>query len=209
VTDTKKNLRREPRQVRSRERVDTILAAAQSLIGQTGLAALTMKDIAVASGMPLATVYHYFPNRSAVMAELYRRFSDRVTGLMRDTLAAIAAPEDLLWAADAMVNSYFALLKDEPAIQDLLNAVQADKDMRNMDIAQTRLQATAFCEATQRFIATSQRENFDRSVYLVFQLAGAAVRLGLFLGGEDGERIVDDYKRLIRGQLSEFDIRQF
>jgi AcrR family transcriptional regulator len=202
-------MRREPRQDRSRERVDTILAAAQTLIGQTGLAALTMKDIAVASGMPLATVYHYFPNRSAVMAELYRRFSDRVTGQMSDTLAAISAPEDMLRAADAMVNSYFTLLKSEPAIQDLLNAVQADKDMRNMDIAQTRLQATAFCEATQHFIAEPQRENFDRSVYLVFQLAGAAVRLALFLGGEDGERIVADYKRLIRGQLSEFDIRQF
>ena len=206
MDETNGNLRRQPRQERSRGRVDQILAAAQMLIGEKGLAALAMTDIAAASEMPLATVYHYFPNRSSVIAELYRRFSARFQTRLEEILTSIHSAADIFDATDAMVNRYFELLKLEPAIQDLFNAVQADKDMRNMDIAQTREQAMAFSAATTHFIAEQHRENYERSVYLLFQLAGGAVRLALFLGGDEGERIVSDYKRLIRGQLAEFEL---
>lgn len=197
-------LRRQPRQDRSRERVEQILLAAQKLIGEKGLAALTMVDIASSSGMPLASVYHYFPNRTAVMAELYRIFSDRFQLELKDILGAIAEPRDIRRATDAITDRYFQMLKGEPAIQDLLNAIQADKEMLNLDIALTRAQAAAFSARTLHLIADHHRENFTRSVYLLFQLAGGAVRLALFQGGEDGDRIVVDFKRLIRAQLAEF-----
>lgn len=197
-------LRRQPRQDRSRERVEQILQTAQKLIGEKGLAALTMVDIASSSGMPLASVYHYFPNRTAVMAELYRIFSDRFQLELKDILGAIAEPRDIRRATDAITDRYFQMLKGEPAIQDLLNAIQADKEMLNLDIALTRAQAAAFSARTLHLIADHHRENFTRSVYLLFQLAGGAVRLALFQGGEDGDRIVVDFKRLIRAQLAEF-----
>lgn len=207
MEEATRTLRRQPRQDRSRERVDHILATAQALIGEKGLAAMAMTDIASASGMSLPSVYHYFPNRTAVMAELYRRFSDRFQGVLSRILASIETASDIFPATDAIVDSYFDLVKAEPAIQDLLNAVQADKDMLTLDIAQTRAQASAFAASTQHLIAPEHRENFARSVYLLFQLAGGAVRLAIFQGGEDGEQIVDDYKRLIRGQLAEFELK--
>lgn len=202
-----RTLRRQPRQDRSRERVDHILQAAQKMIGDKGLAAVSMVDIASASSMPLASVYHYFPNRTAVMAELYRRFSDRFQMRIEDILASVRLAEDIFHATDAIVDRYFEILKNEPAIQDLLNAVQADKDMLNLDIAQTRVQAAAFSKAARHLVADRHRENFERSVYLLFQLAGGAVRLALFQGGVEGERIVADFKRLIRSQLAEFDLK--
>lgn len=200
-------LRRQPRQDRSRERVDLILSTAQTLIGEKGLAALAMVDIATASGMPLASVYHYFPNRTAVMAELYQRFSGRFMERLEDVLGTVEAAQDILRATDAIIDGYFEMLKDEPALQDLLNAIQADKDMLDLDIAQTRLQATAFSAETQHLIADLHRENYCRSVYLLFQLAGGALRLALYQGGEEGEQIAGDFKRLVRGQLAEFDLR--
>ncbi|MCD2172797.1 TetR/AcrR family transcriptional regulator [Rhizobium sp. C4] len=201
-----RTLRRQPRQDRSRERVDQILVAAQKLIGEKGLAALTMVDIASSSSMPLASVYHYFPNRTAVMAELYRLFSDRFQHELKNILSSIDSAQDIRRATDAITDRYFEMLKGEPAIQDLLNAVQADKEMLNLDIAQTRAQASAFSARTVHLIAEHHRENFKRSVYLIFQLAGGAMRLALFQGGEDGERIVADFKRLIKAQLSEFEL---
>ena len=201
-----RNLRRQPRQDRSRERVDLILSAAQTLIGERGLAALAMKDIAQTSGMPLATVYHYFPNRSAVMAELYQRFSLRMRDVLKEALESLGGPSDILVATDVLVARYFELLKLAPELQDLLNAVQADKELLNIDIAETRAQAAAFCHATEKFIADAQRSDYHRSVYLIFQLAGGAIRLALFLGGDEGDRIAEDFKRLIRGQLSQFDL---
>lgn len=200
-------LRRQPRQDRSRERVDHILATAQKLIGEKGLVALSMVDIASASSMPLASVYHYFPNRTAVTAELYRRFSDRFQQTLKDVLRSIKTAEDIHRVTDTIIDGYFEMLKDEPAIQDLLNAVQADKEMLNLDIAQTRAQAAAFSGRTKHLVEERFREDFTRSVYLLFQLAGGAVRLALLQGGEEGERIMVDFKRLIRGQLAEFGLK--
>lgn len=202
-----KALRRQPRQDRSRERVDHILAAAQKLIGEKGVVALSMVDIASASGMALATVYHYFPNRTAVTAELYRRFSDRFQQTLKDVLRSIRTAEDIHRVTDTIIDGYFEMLKDEPAIQDLLNAVQADKEMLNLDIEQTRAQAAAFSGRTKHLVEERFRDDFTRSVYLLFQLAGGAVRLALLQGGEEGERIVADFKRLIRGQLAEFGLK--
>lgn len=208
MNDATSNLRRQPRQDRSRERVDTILGASQTLIGEKGLAALTMKEIAEASGMSLATVYHYFPNRSSVMAELYRRFSSDLTDQIADILVSIERFADVFRIADAIVDRYFSLLKLKPELQDLLNAIQADKELRGVDIAGTRQQADSFCAATERLVAADQRANFRGSVHLLFQLSGSAVRHALYLGGEEGERTIADYKRLIHNQLSEFDIHQ-
>jgi len=202
-----RTLRREPRQDRSRERVDHILSTAQMLIGERGLAALAMVDIASASNMPLASVYHYFPNRTAVIAELYRHFSDRFQQSLKDILGSIETAHDILRVTETIVDTYFDMLKDEPAIQDLLNAVPADKEMLNLDIAMTRAQAAAFSARTQHLVEERHRENFTRSVYLLFQLAGGAVRLALLQGGEEGERIVMDFKRLIGSQLAEFNLK--
>lgn len=202
-----RTLRRQPRQDRSRERVDQILAAAQTLIGEKGLAALAMVDIASASNMPLASVYHYFPNRTAVIAELYRRFSDQFQLRLRDILRSIETVQDIRRSTDTIIGVYFDMLKDDPTIQDLLNAVQADKEMLNLDIEQTRAQAAAFSGRTKHLVEERFRDDFTRSVYLLFQLAGGAVRLALLQGGEEGERIVADFKRLIRGQLAEFGLK--
>lgn len=199
-------LRRQPRQDRSRERVDQILSTAQRLIGEKGLGALAMVDIASASGMPLASVYHYFPNRTSVIAELYRRFSESFQQRLKDILRSIDTAADIWRSTDTIIDSYFDMLKDDPAIQDLLNALPADKETLNLDIAYTRAQAAAFSARTQHLVAERHREDFTRSVYLLFQLAGGAVRLALLHGGDDGERIMADFKRLIRSQLAEFDL---
>jgi AcrR family transcriptional regulator len=199
-------LRRQPRQDRSRERVDQILSTAQRLIGEKGLAALAMVDIASASSMPLASVYHYFPNRTAVIAELYRRFSGRFQERLKDILRSIETAPDIRRSTDTIIDAYFDMLKGEPAIQDLLNALPADKETLNLDIAHTRAQAAAFSARTQQLVEERYREDYTRSVYLLFQLAGGAVRLALLQGAEDGERIMADFKRLIRSQLAEFDL---
>ncbi len=89
---------------------------------------------------------------------------------LKDVLGTVEAAQDILRATDAIIDGYFEMLKDEPALQDLLNAIQADKEMLDLDIAQTRLQAIAFSAETQHLIADLHRENYSRSVYLLFSL---------------------------------------
>jgi AcrR family transcriptional regulator len=60
--------RREPVQKRSRERVAAILRAAQELLAEGGVEALTTRSLAAYSGIPVATIYRYFEDRDAIIA---------------------------------------------------------------------------------------------------------------------------------------------
>lgn len=66
--------RREPVQKRSRQRVEEILLAAADLLAKSGnTEALTTTSVAKRSGVPVATIYRYFTDRSAIIAALIDR----------------------------------------------------------------------------------------------------------------------------------------
>ena len=64
---------RQPRQERGLRRVDAILDAAAALIGEEGIAGVTMHRVARRSGTTTGSMYHFFPDRDALLRELAER----------------------------------------------------------------------------------------------------------------------------------------
>ena len=92
-TDTDQSLaRRQPRQARSREKVELILEATLRILDQAGLEALTTNRIAEAAGISIGTLYQYFGDKLQVLDELAQRESDRLTA---ELLAVLTAPDAL------------------------------------------------------------------------------------------------------------------
>jgi AcrR family transcriptional regulator len=201
----RETLRRQPHQDRSRERVDTILQVSRRLIGEKGIAAVAMKEIASECEMPLATVYYYFPDRSAIIATLYQRFCTEIWAQLKDVLESFNNCNGILTAFESVVDNLYARLKADPEIQDLLNAVHTDKALRNIDIEVTREQASYFYEMTAEQIAARHRQDYYRHICLVFQLAGETIRLALTTEREDSEKTVSDFKQLVRVRQARFD----
>ncbi|MFK0692012.1 TetR family transcriptional regulator [Mesorhizobium sp. IMUNJ 23033] len=196
--------RRLPKQERSRERIDAILSTTMRLIGEKGIDAVTMKEVGALAGGPIATVYHYFPNKSAILAMLYERFSEVSRARFGAIIAEIRGLDDVTAAADRLLDDYYERVAEDPAIQDLQNAIQADKALQNLDIAETRQQARMFCDHVGPLIDPEKRKQFGRVVFLIFQLAGGVVRLALTQDGEEGRRTIDDYRSIIHAQLRLF-----
>jgi AcrR family transcriptional regulator len=65
--------RRVPRQERSQQTVDAILAATRMLVIQDGLSRLSTNRIARRAGVSIGSLYQYFPSKRAVLAELHQR----------------------------------------------------------------------------------------------------------------------------------------
>jgi AcrR family transcriptional regulator len=74
---TELTLRRTPMQARGQATFDGILDATANLLEQVGGEGLTTNLIARAAEVNVATLYQYFPNKQAVLLELFRRQSDR------------------------------------------------------------------------------------------------------------------------------------
>lgn len=65
--------RRQPKQVRSQETYESILAAAAELFASTGYEQTTTHQIAQRASISVGALYRYFSDKQAVVLELYRR----------------------------------------------------------------------------------------------------------------------------------------
>ena len=128
-------LRRPPKQQRSRGRVEEILAAARKLIGEKGIDAVRMRDIAALAGGPISSVYQYFPNKSAILATLFEAWSEELDAIVVARLEDIASLDDLVAATSDLLDYFYSRVSQDPAVLDLLNAVQADKTLTDLDLS--------------------------------------------------------------------------
>ncbi len=65
--------RKTPRQERSRATVDAIMQAATYILVKFGWQRLTTNAVAERAGVNIGSLYQYFPNKEAIVAELQRR----------------------------------------------------------------------------------------------------------------------------------------
>jgi AcrR family transcriptional regulator len=184
--------------------VDEILGAAKRLIGEKGIDAVKMREIAALAGGPISSIYQYFPNKSAIIATLHSQWSAEVCALIETGLADVAGFDALFVAVASILDLYHRRILADPAILDMMNAVQADKALKNIDIAETRRQAHLFCAMARPWIDEERFEAFSRVAFLMFQLTSSAVRLALAVEGDESLAIIADYKAIIRTQLLEF-----
>ena len=88
--DLGQRLRRKPKQERSRERVEEILRVAKQLIGEKGLDGMTMREVALQTGGPIASVYQYFPNKEALVSALIDRHMEEMNAAILAELTRVA-----------------------------------------------------------------------------------------------------------------------
>jgi AcrR family transcriptional regulator len=78
--------RKRPRQERSRAAVDAIVQAAAYILVRDGLPRLTTNRIAERARVNVASLYQYFPNKGAILAELQQRHVAEQREAMREAL---------------------------------------------------------------------------------------------------------------------------
>ncbi|WP_186453994.1 TetR/AcrR family transcriptional regulator [Denitratisoma sp. DHT3] len=82
------NQKKLPRQSRSKFTLDVILEAAEQLLRDGGVAAVTTRRVALRAGVGLSTLYDYFPNRDAIIIQLANRLMQRRQEEMAPELVA-------------------------------------------------------------------------------------------------------------------------
>jgi AcrR family transcriptional regulator len=75
-------LRRAPLQARSRDRVAGFLDAADALLAEEGAAALSTVRVADAAGASIGTLYHWFPDKEAIIEALALRYWDELAEIL-------------------------------------------------------------------------------------------------------------------------------
>src|SRR4051794_33679299 len=83
------HMRSEPRQQRSRDRLDRVLSAADAVLAEDGYDAFTTSAVAARAGVPPSSLYRWFADKDELATALLMRHLDQLDEHMRESLLAL------------------------------------------------------------------------------------------------------------------------
>ena len=194
-------VRRKPSQERGKEKVDVILGAAKALIGERGNDAVSMREIAKFAGIAPSSIYQYFPDKNAIIAAIMQGYFDRMQGIAELVIADIKDVSDVASAVDTGLDQFYQLFKDEPTLSTIWAGVQANTELREMDIQDSKQKAQLMAGMLCKLAPSLNKTQVRDACFLFAHLAGTTVRLALSVGSREGKRLMNELKTLITLRL--------
>lgn len=154
--------RKEPVQERSRLRFERILHEATGLIDARGVDAVSMKDIAAAAEISIASLYQYFPDKAAIIATLADRFYREGQTCIQALFASVKTAEELTEALNGMVDSYFECFQLMPGAYGIWQATQSDRRLQKLDEEDCAEHVRTLDQAMRRVLRNQRGESGDR-----------------------------------------------
>lgn len=133
--------RRVPRQARAREKLARVLEAADRLLAEEGVEALTTTRVAAAAGVSVGALYQYLPDRDAITEALADGYLARLEELMT-SFADQAAKETWDDPVGLLVDAFASLYRAEPGFRALWLGRGLTEATREADVAHKRVMAT-------------------------------------------------------------------
>ncbi|MBI5311110.1 MAG: TetR/AcrR family transcriptional regulator [Actinobacteria bacterium] len=81
--------RRDPKQQRSRDRFEAIVAATYEIVVELGVDALTVREVARRSGIASSTIYHYVADRDDLTVALLNREMETLDNELTESLSKL------------------------------------------------------------------------------------------------------------------------
>jgi AcrR family transcriptional regulator len=188
--------RREPTQQRSRERVERMLEAARALIVEKGSDAMRMGEVAERAGVSIGSLYQFFPDKAAIIRTLAERYNAAGRDCIEAELAGVSSKAELQAAFGKLIDIYYGLFLSEPVMRDVWSGMQADKALREVELAESRLNGALLAEAMARVRPDADRKQLERSAFLVMSLGESTMRLAVSVERSEGDALVEAYKRM-------------
>jgi len=204
VSDKRDQLspRRKPSQERSRDRVERILDATASLLSEMAVDKITTAAIAQKAGVPIGSVYQYFPNKLAVLAQLARRVMTEVdmktASLIAEDFGVLPWDQAIDRAIDATMQGY----SEQPGYAQLLLSIRPTPEFGAItDESNERVAALlALHPALQALIPQERIELVSRSaIRAVNSLQDWALSVD---DPEQANEIIGEMKTLLKGYLA-------
>ena len=189
--------RRVPSQTRSREKYEHILSAAKALIGEKGNDSVSMREISKHSGVALASIYQYFPDKNAILKAIMEGYFERIREMIVGLIEPCETVEDLSQNLLKGIDFFYALFINDTALAALWSGLQASKELKELDAKDSQINAHIIAQKICSLVDAQDKQQIDDAIFLIISMAGATVRLALTVPAPQGERLVIELKQLI------------
>lgn len=157
-----------------------------------------MREIAAAAKVPIASVYQYFPDKTALLRALLAQFYGRMRARLEAALVHVRTVDDVPALTDAMIDGLVIELGAARAHLNVWAVAQSSELLRELD---TREALELAALVTKRLGAIGDWIDPDAirdiSTFAVV-MAGPVVRQSFLMPKVEGDRLVRELKTLIR-----------
>jgi len=180
-SDSDTTIRRVPQQQRSRQKVTTILETAMALFQKSGMDSISMREIARECHLPIATVYQYFPNKQAIVRQIWESHSSDVETLLATELESLRADPSVGTARrviDRIVASTVDAHESHPAFMEIRRCVDATPDLRQLNLENTLRVADLIRQMILSVNPQANEAQLANHALIITQATSSTVRLG-------------------------------
>ncbi|MEJ6393861.1 TetR/AcrR family transcriptional regulator [Gymnodinialimonas sp. 2305UL16-5] len=198
TTDPRREPVREPTQMRSQQRVDSILDATKTVLAEHGSSNLKVSQIAKVAGISVSSIYQYFPNKSAILAALCDNYLAMFREVVRDAMAD--KPEtisDLISVTSALLDGYYQFVLHEPVWKDVWSGAGSDKNVEAVGDADTLQNTEVIFDGSKHLFLESAQEEAHQKLFLIITWGGKAVDAAIELPQDEGDVLVEHAKAML------------
>ncbi|MEU1511415.1 TetR family transcriptional regulator [Streptomyces sp. NPDC005811] len=195
-------LRRTPRQARSKARLALLLRAAERILVEEGVEALTTTRVAAEAKVSVGSLYQYLPDRGAIIDALAAGYFARLEAVMDDLVGAAAAER---WQdpVGVLIDAYAGIYRTEHGFRALWFGSGLTERTRAADREHKRRMADGIRRVLLALDVVRDDEPLARACHAAV-LAADALAQEAFRRDADGDAaLLEEAKVMLRGYLTD------
>lgn len=188
--------RNQPVQRRAMARRDDILAATAELLEEVGQDDLTTILVAKRVGISVGTLYHYFPNKYAIMYAL----AEQWIGEMDIVLQALASEDIESYSVktfvERSVKQMLNVYRNQQGLLPLVQAMYGMPELKELDLIHDELIITSMAGMFRRMDISNQKHELNRLGRTYLELTHALIMVVINQNKADGDKTLSELKHL-------------
>jgi AcrR family transcriptional regulator len=192
---------RRPQRANGMARYQHLLDAAEALLARDGSGALTIQALAREAGVPMASVYHYFPSAPAVSVALSERY---MAGFHELAAQPIEGFEAMTWeeVVTILVQRGVAFYRAHPYAQTLVLGSDHSWHIRRADLDNNRAMVAGIATLITDKLPPIPPEPLAEAVFIGIGLADAVFSLSIAEHGHITDAYAEEAATAICGYMA-------
>ncbi|MDQ0454915.1 TetR/AcrR family transcriptional regulator [Rhizobium paknamense] len=185
--------RKEPKQKRSITRFHSILGSAESLIVEHGVVQMKMTDIAAHAGVPVGSVYQFFPEKAAILKALLDQRLVRLKQDIANGLTGIVDRDDARERVMTFIDHAADVHRTNAIYRELWAGMSLDPELRRVQFRAHEELGILALRFLEPFINHHESGCRESRFLLITMLTGSVLRC-VAEGHDKAESLLAEWK---------------
>ncbi|MDG2501485.1 MAG: TetR/AcrR family transcriptional regulator [Porticoccaceae bacterium] len=188
--------RAQPVQKRAQERRNLILGVTAELLEEVGQDDLTTILVAKRAGVSVGTLYHYFPNKYAIMYALAEQWVGEMDVALQVLEAEPVESYSVKRFVEGSVERMLAVYTNQQGLLPLVQAMYGVPELKELDLIHDELIIASMARMFKRMDISSKAHELARLGRTYLELSHALIIVALNQNKADAEKTLGELKFL-------------